>query len=233
MIRAKSRRVIVVAVAVAAMFLVSGCDLYSYLPGTPRPSWCDPSDTAVNDGHTPAFFAAYTTPKGPLSQSNCQEVSAYIQSAQDYVVKFPTVAAAKAAGWVQATVFTPGQGAHYVDPTRQTGPFDPRRPNFLMFNGTANTANLVGMMFLVDTGSTTTPPAGFPGANDHWHNHGVLCVRDSDQVVVGEGLSDSSCLSAGGHNTTSHSSEWMVHVWLPVYAGWQATDIFNVSHPSL
>jgi len=25
----------------------------------------------------------------------------------------------------------------------------------------------------------------------------------------------------------------MVHVWLPIYAGWQATDIFNNAHPSL
>jgi len=226
----------IVAVAAVAMFLVSGCDLYSYLPGTPRPSWCDPTDTAVNDGHTPRFAAVYTTPKGPLSQSDCQEVASYIQEAQDFAVKYPTVAAAKAAGWVQATVFTPGQGAHFADPNRLTGPFDPRRPNYLMYNGTAPTANLVGMMFLVDTGgtpTTTNPPAGFPGANDHWHNHGVLCVRDSDGVVVGEGLSDSTCLSFGGHNTQQFSSEWMVHVWLPVYAGWQATDIFNVSHPSL
>ena len=54
-----------------------------------------------------------------------------------------------------------------------------------MYNGTANTANLVGMMFLVDTGSPTTPPAGFPGANDHWHNHGPLCVNQAG-VVIGE-----------------------------------------------
>jgi len=230
MIRAKSRRFMIVTVAVAAMFLVSGCDLYSYLPGTPRPSWCDPTDTAVNDGHTAAFSAAYTTPKGPLSQSDCQQVATYIQAAQDFAVKYPTVAAVQAAGWTQATVYTPGQGAHYVDPNRMTGPFDPRRPNFLMYNGTAPTANLVGMMFLVDSGAA--PPAGFPGANDHWHNHGPLCIKAG--VVIGEvpPMSSAQCTSLGG-TVTDLSSQWMVHVWLPVYAGWQATDIFNVSHPSL
>ena len=32
-------------------------------------------------------------------------------------------------------------------------------------------------MFLVESG--VKPPAGFPGANDHWHNHDKLCI-DAD-----------------------------------------------------
>ncbi|HEX2383689.1 MAG TPA: hypothetical protein VHI95_13685 [Acidimicrobiales bacterium] len=232
MIRAKSRRFVSVAVVIVGVTLLSGCDLYSYLPGTPRPSWCDPTDTAVNDGHTAAFFSAYTVAKGPLSQSDCLQVANYIQQAADFAAQYPTVAAVQAAGWHLATVFTPGQGAHFVDPNRLTGPFDPKRPNFLMYNGTASTANLVGMMFLVDSGAS--PPAGFPGANDHWHNHGPLCVRNSDGVVIGEvpPMTTTQCTSLGG-TVQDLSSQWMVHVWLPVYAGWQATDIFNVSHPSL
>ena len=234
MVRFSSRRFGIVAVAIAGLILLSGCDLNSYLPGTPRPSWCDPTDTAVNDGHTTAFFNFYTTPKGPLSQSNCLQVADDIQIAADFASHYPTVAAVTAAGWHLATVYTPGQGAHYVDPSRLTGPFDPQRPNFLMYNGTSSTSNLVGMMFLVDTGSSTTPPAGFPGANDHWHNHGPLCIRNSDQVVVGEvpPMTSTQCTALGG-TVTDLSSQWMVHVWLPVYAGWQATDIFNVTHPSL
>jgi hypothetical protein len=237
MIRAKSRCFVMVGVAVAGVMLLSGCDIYSYMPGTPRPSWCDPTDTAVNDGHTARFFQVYTTPKGPLSQSDCFQVVDDLKAAQDFAVRYPTVAAVQAAGWVLATVYTPGQGAHFVDPNRLTGPFDPKRPNFLMYNGTASTANLVGMMFLVDTGGTSTttlPPAGFPGANDHWHNHGPLCIRNSDGVVIGEvpPMSNAQCTSLGG-TVTDLSSQWMVHAWLPVYAGWQATDIFNVDHPSL
>ena len=234
MVRATSRRFLTVAVAVGCVMLLSGCDLYSFAPGTLRPSWCDPTDTAVNDGHTSAFFAFYTTPKGPLSQNDCLVVSADIETARDFAAHYPTVAAAQAAGWVQATVYTPGQGVHFVDPTRRTGPFDPNRPNYLMYNGTAPTNNLVGMMFLVDTGSSTTPPAGFPGGNDQWHNHGLLCVKGG--VVIGEigenGMTQSLCTGEGGV-VTDLSTQWMVHVWLPVYAGWQATDIFNVDHPSL
>ena len=136
MIRAKSRRFVMVGVAVAGVMLLSGCDIYSYMPGTPRPSWCDPTDTAVNDGHTARFFEVYTTPKGPLSQSDCFQVVDDLKAAQDFAVRYPTVAAVQAAGWVQATVYTPGQGAHFVDPNRLTGPFDPKRPNYLMYNGT-------------------------------------------------------------------------------------------------
>ena len=244
MVRVTSRRFGIVAVAIVGVMLLSGCDMNSFMPGTPRPSWCDPTDTAVNDGHTTAFFNFYTTPKGPLSQSDCLAVADYLQQAQDFAVRYPTVAAVLAAGWKQATVYTPGQGAHYYDPSRQFGPFDPKRPNYLMYNGTSPTNNLVGMMFLVCVqvpqvgacvgSSSNPPPAGFPGDNDHWHNHGPLCVRGSDGVVIGEipPMTDTQCTALGGAQTDL-SSQWMVHVWLPVYAGWQATDIFNVSHPSL
>jgi hypothetical protein len=235
MVRVASRRFGIAVVAVAGVVLLSGCDLASYLPGTPRPYWCDPTDTAVNDGHTTAFFNFYTTPKGPLSQHDCLVVSDDIKAAADFASHYPTVAAAQAAGWVQATVWTPGQGIHFVDPNRETGPFDPRRPNYLLYNGTSPTSNLAGMMFLVDTGSSTTPPPGFPGANDHWHNHGPLCYKaGATPYIIGEipPMADAQCTGLGGVKT-DFSSQWMVHVWLPIYAGWQATDIFNVDHPSL
>ena len=124
MVRVSSRCFGIIAVAVAGVILLSGCDLATFLPGTPRPYWCDPTDTAVNDGHTTAFFNFYTTPKGPLSQSDCFIVSDDIKAAADFAAQYPTVAAVKAAGWVQQTVFTPGQGVHFVDPNRRTGPFD-------------------------------------------------------------------------------------------------------------
>lgn len=220
------------ALPVLAITLVlSACYPLSYLPGTPRPTLCDPTDRAVNDGHTASFFANYSQTKGPLSQVDCQVVTALLNASADYVAQFPTVADAKAAGWIQATVWTPGQGIHFVDPTRMYGPFDPQRPNWLQYNGTAPSARLAGMMFLVESG--VKPPAGFPGANDHWHNHDKLCIDEgASPFVVGEGVSDSYCAALGGVNTDV-SGQWMVHAWLPAYAGWDATDIFNNSHPSL
>ena len=215
----------------AGILLLSSCYPLSYMVGTPRPLACDPTDTAVNDGHTASFFASYSQPKGPLSQVDCQNVVALLNVASAYASQFPTVADAKAAGWIQATVWTPGQGIHFADPTRLYGPFDAQRPNWLLYNGTAPTAKLAGMMFLVEGGAT--PPEGFPGANDHWHNHDKLCIdADATPFVIGEHVSDAYCTAIGGVNTVV-TNQWMVHAWLPVYAGWDATDIFNNNHPSL
>jgi hypothetical protein len=220
-----------VLVGLVMTVVVGACQPLSYLPGTPRPSWCDPTDTAVNDGHTASFFAIYSTPKSALSQTDCQTVVALLNTAADYVAQFPTVADVRAAGWIQATVWTPGQGIHFVDPARMNGPFDPQRPNWLQYNGTAPTARLAGMMFLVQSGAT--PPAGFPGANDHWHNHDKLCIdADAEPFVIGEHLSDAHCTAIGGVNTV-YTDHWMVHAWIPTYAGWNPTDIFNNNHPSL
>jgi hypothetical protein len=192
---------------------------------------CDPTDLAVNDGHTTGFFANYSQPKAPLGQWDCFAVVGNLRAAANYAAQFPTVAAVKAAGWIQATVWTPGQGIHFADPTRLYGPFDPTRPNWLQFNGTAPTARLAGMMFLVESGAQ--PPAGFPGANDHWHNHDALCIdADATPFVIGEHVSNAYCAAIGGVNTDV-SGQWMVHAWFPNYAGWEPTDVFNNNHPSL
>ena len=106
----------------AITLVLSACYPLSYEPGTPRPTSCDPTDTAVNDGHTASFFANYTQPKGPLSQVDCQVVVALLNTAADYAAQFPTVAAVKAAGWIQVTVWTPGPG----HPLRRPDP--PLRP---------------------------------------------------------------------------------------------------------
>jgi hypothetical protein len=215
----------------ALVLLAGACYPLSYLPGTPRPKWCDPTDTAVNDGHTADFFANYSQPKTPLSQAQCQEVVAQLSAAADFARQFPTVADVRAAGWIQVTVWTPGQGIHFADPDRLYGPFNPEMPNWLQYNGTAPTARLAGMMFLVDSG--VDPPSGFAGPNDHWHNHDELCIdADAEPMVIGEHVSDQLCAAMGGVNVDV-SNQWMVHGWLPVYAGWEATDIFNNNHPSL
>ncbi len=219
------------AVVALAVLVVSGCIPLSYQPGTARPFYCDPSDTLVNDGHGGGMFATvYTQPKGALSATDCQALAADLTASSSYVSSLKTVAQAEAAGWVQAAVWSAGQGIHYVDPSRITGPFDPTKPNWLMFDGTTPDSKLTGMMFLVQSGMM--PPAGFPGDNDHWHQHHELCVAGGSPFIVGEHLTDAECAALGGVNQMFMDT-WMVHVWLPSYDGWLATDIFNKTHPSL
>ena len=65
---------------------------------------------------------AYTQPKGPLSSSDCRNLTIHLNAATSYVSSISTVADAEAAGWEQAAVWSSGQGIHYVTemkPARQ------------------------------------------------------------------------------------------------------------------
>ena len=219
--------------AVAGLFLAA-CQPMTYEPGTARPVICDPTDTAVNDSghHDMTFMSVYTQPKGPLSAADCKTLEAQTNKATQFVNQFATVAQAKAAGWVEAAVWSPGQGIHYVDPSRIAGPFNPERPNWLMFDGNQPDSKLTGMMYLVNSGAL--PPAGFVGNNDHWHRHGELCTtyRNGVPYIAAEHATDAECAALGGTNIT-YDTQWMVHVWLPSYDSWLPTDVFNKTHPSL
>ncbi len=225
-------------VALAAALLFAACQPVTYEPGTARPSLCDPSDTAINDGHLhggamdATFMATYTEPKGPLSRDDCRTVHLQISAARTFVSGLSTVADAEAAGWVEAAVWSPGQGIHYVDPSRITGPFDPERPNWLMFDGNHPDSRVTGMMYLVQSGAA--PPAGFAGDNDHWHRHGELCAStlDGHLYIASEDATDAECAALGGVNV-NFDDQWMVHVWAPTYDSWIPTDVFNRTHPSL
>ena len=194
-----------------------------------RPGFCDPTDTAVNDGHGRDFDRVYTREKIPLSSGECRELATLLDDAEAFAARFPTVADATAAGWTPIAAYVPGQGIHFEAPWPGGGPFDPRRPRFLLYDGTEPDSRLAGMMFLQ---RGELPPAGFPGDNDHWHNHPSLCFNRPRTFVLGEHLSVDECAAQGGV-TVDSSDLWMVHVWLPVYAGWEADDIFNRSHPAL
>jgi hypothetical protein len=209
--------------------------------GASRPFYCDPTDTAINDGHghmdpsmpPSEFMLAYTEPKGPLSAADCESVATDLEAANTFVSQLGTVAEVEAAGWKQAAVWSSGQGVHYVDPDRLAGPFDPQEPNWLMYDGTAPDSELTGMMFLTTT-TGLAPPAGFAGANDHFHQHAPLCTSTTAGAypfIIGEHLTDAECNAIGGVNLVYDA--WMVHVWITGYDGWQATDIFNKTHPSL
>ena len=76
------------------------------------------------------------------------------------------------------------------------------------------------------------PPAGFPGDNDHWHNHPQLCFAKDPRFVLAEHVTAERCAEMGGELIDSRRL-WMVHVWLPVYDGHETADIFNRSHPGL
>jgi hypothetical protein len=227
------RLVLIVASLLAFALVASACEIADWeVGGTEREWYCDPTDVALNDG--PASGATgvphfpYTEEKGPLSALDCFALDFQLTVASQYAALFPTKAYAEANGWNWLAPWIPGQGTHNVNAANGvTTTFDPFRPTMLMFDGNGDNAPLTGMVWAVE--SDTGPPEGFGGGNDQWHVHATLCITPGP-FVVGSNISDELCTQRGGVNQDT-SNIWLLHVWLPIYKGWVATDIFNRWHP--
>lgn len=225
----------VIAAAVLVSVTMTACQPEDWEPGGQhRPWYCDPTDTAINDGHEGGGHHGghdhYTVEKGPLSGPDCLSLHLSLNRAVEYAKQFPTKADAEANGWHYLAPWIPGQGTHHVNiEDGITDQFNPDKPNMLMYDGNGSDAELTGMVWVVESGMM--PPEGFPGDNDHWHAHESLCMKPGP-FIVGDGISDQLCTSRGGVNE-DWSDTYMVHVWLPTYDGWQATDIFNKTHPGI
>ncbi|MDZ7673949.1 MAG: hypothetical protein U5K30_02610 [Acidimicrobiales bacterium] len=235
MLRSFRRRPLLGLAAVIALTLVAAaCEVDDWAEGGEhRPWYCDPTDTAINDGHDGGHDGHephYTEEKGPLSAEDCLRLNVQLNMAKDYAQQFPTAGVAEANGWTHLAPWIPGQGTHHVnDEAGITTEFNPRRPNLLMYDSNLDSGQLTGMVWAVV--SPHGPPEGFPGDNDHWHAHESLCFNSSG-FIIGDSITDEECESRGGTNVDT-SDTWLLHVWLPVYEGWYATDIFNKEHPTI
>lgn len=215
--------------------LATACDYSEWDDGGAYRKWfCDPTDIEVNDGHGGGAHGGhhfpYTEEKGPLSAQHCFNLDFQLTVSANYAALFPTKAIAEANGWHWLAPWIPGQGTHHVNEAEGvTSNFNPLTPTMLMYDGNGGNAPLTGMVWTVQSGHA--PPAGFSGDNDHWHAHEMLCYVDGP-FIVGDNISDAQCAALGGTNVDS-SDTWLVHVWLPVYDGWLADDIFNKEHPSI
>ena len=223
----------VAAVAIVFSFAAVACNpaVDWSAGGDERRGWCDPTDTAVNDGHGGGGHGGhefpYTEEKGPLSWQDCALNAFFIERGAAEAALYPTKGIAEANGWHYLAPWIPGQGPHHVRDTGVPTTMDFSGPTMLMYDGSGPNAPLTGMVWAVESGHM--PPAGFWGDNDHWHAHQMLCYVDGP-FIVGDNISDELCAARGGTNVDS-SDTWLVHVWLPVYDGWEATDIFNKEHP--
>jgi hypothetical protein len=137
-----------------------------------------------------------------------------LAQAGQVIQRFPTVAAADAAGYFQISPWVPGIAAHWINGDFD-GEFDPAAPEMLLFNGTEPTSELVGLSYAT-TGPE--PPEGFVGPNDSWHAHPALCMVGN--LVVGiDGTPEELCESVGGSINRGLADLWMGHLWqIP---GWE------------
>ena len=170
------------------------------------------------------------TPQLPLTRAERIELEAQQAEARTVVARYPTVAAAEAAGYKKSTVYIPCIGAHYTN-FRYVMKFDPANPSELLFDGTAPDSRLVGLSYLVV--SFNGAPAGFAGPNDVWHQHnanGGLCLKGG-LVIGSESMSEETCRSLGGRKNGG-DFVWMVHDW--IVPGWECSwGVFAAECPEL
>jgi hypothetical protein len=152
------------------------------------------------------------------------------------VEAYPTIAAAKAAGYWQAGPFSPGLGVHFNSPryniSNNDGIMDPADIGdpILIYDGIEDDSRLAGFMYMA---YQETEPEGFAGPLDRWHYHTAVCIvntPDGIRTPFGADLSDVTdemCEAEGG--AFLEFTGYMVHVWtVPGYE----SDLGTFSDPN-
>src|SRR6476469_9726622 len=78
----------------------------------------------------------------PVTQAEREQLIAEQAAARDVAIKYPTVAAAEAAGYRKSTVYVPCIGAHYTNTALATK-FDVSAPSELLYDGTNPDSKIV------------------------------------------------------------------------------------------
>jgi len=170
-----------------------------------------PSEGEVLD--TEGHFHRGPAPQAPIDEAARAQLETQQQQARAVVDKYPTVADAERAGYVQSTVYVPCIGAHYTNIALSRS-FDPTTPSELLYDGTTPTSRIVGLSYLVYNPGGA--PSGFAGPNDIWHQHnfnGGLCFNAFGQVIGSESLSQAQCGALGGRKVELIDT-WMLHDWV-------------------
>ena len=146
----------------------------------------------------------------PLSATDAPIFADQWRLAQQAISSHDTEEKATELGYVRATAPSGGIGTHWVLWSQIAMPFDSATPSMLLFDERRTPAVLVGYSYALQS---PTRPAGFAGANDHWHQHRGLCV-EGGWVVREQAPGPDACSGtyiAGG-------DFWMLHAW--VVPGW-------------
>ena len=141
-----------------------------------------------------------------MSPAEQDELDRQWETAVAAAARLDTAAKANAAGYFIASTNAPGVGVHFVNWELIDKPFDPAAPSMLLFDMSGADPVLAGFSYWL---RSDVPPAGFAGANDHWHQHSGLCIVNGwvdREEVEGPSLCGGSYL--GGRDL------WMLHAWV-------------------
>ena len=166
----------------------------------------------------------------PLAPAGASALQGELKTAAAFAARYPTAADAVADHYFQVTPWFPGIGAHYLRVDRLAA-FDPGAPSILLYNGNEPTSELVGVSYAV---LGATPPAGFTGPNDVWHEHPALCLVGGAFVVGLDSTPADLCALVGGTKGSGFGAGhlWMMHLWQ--VPGWQsAWGLFSGENPAV
>lgn len=181
-------------------------------------------------GHTHTEEAVI--PPTPLDEATRVALAAQLSRVRELALEHPTVADAEADGYLRAGPFAPGAGAHYVNQSfGQDQGFDVERPLSYLYAGTDPDSPIVGVMYFT---LTDTPPEGFAGPLDTWHEHSGVCLQARPDGSLDVPLppdtdvTEADCAEVGGDFLGITGQ--MVHAW--VVPGWDSPlGVFSHDNP--
>ena len=175
--------------------------------------------------------AAEQQPDELLDPQTRTVLAQQLVAARDVALRYPTVADAERGGFhLVGGGYGPGAGSHYIGFGGGFGSFDAGRPPTLIYNGTSQTASIVGLMYL-GSGAGGVAPEGFAGPNDHWHRHSGVCLKGAEVIFPPDSdVTEAQCTAKGGRYMAV--TTWMVHAW--VVPGWESSaGVFSHENPNL
>jgi len=166
-----------------------------------------------------------------IDPATAAELAAQLAMTAPLVEAYPTLGAARAAGYWQAGPFAPGLGVHFspgdYGSMNTDGVMDPEdiANPMLIFDGLDDDSALAGFMYMI---YQDTEPEGFAGPLDRWHFHTHVCIvntPDGIRTPFGAdltGVTDEMCAAKGG--SLIDFTGYMVHVWtVPGYESTMGT----------
>jgi hypothetical protein len=186
---------------------------------------------SMNDAEYDAWLAEVAAPRDPdapddtgrgghlgphpwsalTERALCERLASEIERSRAIALRYPKGADAKAAGWVPVTPYVPGIAAHFMRFDYVDGTFDIDEPEMLLYDGTGDDANVLGLSYYVRLPGDAEPTDGFSGDNDHYHRHIGLCVKGT--MVIGDSTTSKEDCAAMGGTKADGSDGWMNHVW--------------------
>jgi hypothetical protein len=155
----------------------------------------------------------------PVSKADRVLLAHQMELARQTALRYPTVAAAEAAGLRRAGPFSPGLGAHYINYASGLGNADGKmtddaigRPLAWIYDGTQPDSRIAGLFYMTPLKN----PEGFAGPNDVWHVHHDICIKPSPTGIdsplgADHGATEAQCDAVGG--TLMKQTQYLLHVW--------------------